>query len=179
MGDLRPGWYPYRSPNAGPPHKQDSWNDLDINKPQLGDRRYWDGIKWVGAPVPNSDLTGILSCPACERYTGFVELTAAEARPYYTAGYKYGLAEGKKEAKAADRYAFRAGLVAGAIFVLTGRKPEFSPDFSTELPEGNYAIILKCVDCSKHMAFCPICWLDNPIILGKGKCRGCDIEVFF
>lgn len=180
MANTPPGWYPYRPPSAGISHEQESWSDLvarvstyklhssddaaQIPKWEFGDRRYWDGSKWEGAAVPNTDFRSIQTCSVCERYTIFVSLTAEERRPYIRETYK--------ETK---RYAFRTGFLGGALFALTGKKSE-EPDFSTEL---NVAIMAKCVDCSNHIGVCPICRMENLATPGKGKCGGCDIKIYY
>ena len=180
MANAPPGWYPYQPPSAGISREQESWSDLvarvstykvhssddaaQIPKWEFGDRRYWDGSKWEGAAVPNSDLRSIKTCPICESYTIFVSLTAEERRPY--------IRETHKEIK---RYAFRTGFLGGSLFALTGKKLQ-EPDFTTGL---NVAIMAKCVDCSNHIGECLICKMENLATPGKGKCRGCDIEIYY
>lgn len=167
----RPGWYPYRSPNASTTaYKQDSWSDLTGKWPLESNRRYWDGSKWEGAAVPNDTIGGIGICPACKRLTGFLPLTVEEVRPYL-----------KGANEALIRYARRTGFSTGFVATLTHKELDRSAWSQKELKAWiddmtNTVALLKCVDCSYHVGVCMACLMVNPAIPGRHKCKGCGIE---
>jgi hypothetical protein len=163
VADPRPGWYPYRPPNASTPaHKPDSWSDLARAAwPSGGNLRYWNGSKWEGATAPDSDICAIFSCPNCKRFTGFLPLTPEESRPYL---------------RALTRYEERVGFIAGIFSVFTSSKPDSSSRQGTTIGLTREAALLKCVDCLYHVAVCLTCRMVNPATPGIHKCEGCDMR---
>ena len=141
-----PGWYPYRPISSE--SKQRSWSDLAYASqfPPEGERRRWDGERWAGTPVANSDITAIAECPACARFTGFIDLQASELRRYSIGAY-----------------------AEGALMWL---RPRDARNIVMAMINEGAGPPRKCIECRAHMRICPRCRKTN-VAAVVCTCRSC------
>jgi hypothetical protein len=147
------GWYPYRSDEGYQP-EQDSWRSLSLSG-ELGrlNRRYWDGSKWQGPMVSNSDVMFVGGCAHCGRSTALINITEDERRPYRRA-------EGWEGAFAG--FIAGASIIHNPIKAITGAKDAMTLKL---------AMTLKCLQCSHHKSLCPYCDTLNVATPGISTCR--------
>jgi hypothetical protein len=150
MTGSRPGWHPH-NPQLSAGGQHPSWQDLADTWPRsraTSFRRFWNGCRWDGSHIANTDLLAVTVCPGCERHTGFIALAIDEEKDYMVGSFE-----------------------SGSIMLSNPRK---IPKRLLRAWQSKESI--KCIDCGTHVTQCPSCKEYNFAGVGFRNCIHCGEE---